>query len=352
MRRFILESLFRLRADRLTRLAHRHKAIVLAYHGFTDRATHPGIENSQGKHLPVEAFRSQLAYLQRHYRVLPLETLIAAFETGAPLPARSLAITIDDGYRSNYTLAYPVLREYGLPATIFLTTGFLDEGDLQWSDRIEHALNRTTESRLELTIGRDTFVARLDDMRERLACDRRLRTLLKVVPQETRGAIVDDLEQRLGQRLRDAADAPAIYQPLAWAEVREMQQSGLMTFGSHTVSHFILTRCDPARAKDELARSRHRIETETGVPCRLFCYPNGQVGCFDAATRAMLLEAGYTGGLTTVYGMNDRRSDVLALKRLYANKPGMARFALTVSGVMGVLDGVERAALPRKKGQA
>jgi len=352
MRRFILESLFRLGADRLTRFAHRHKAIVLAYHGFTDRATHPGIENSQGKHLPVEAFRSQLAYLRRHYRVLPLESLIAALETGAPLPAHSLAITIDDGYRSNYTLAYPALREYGLPATVFLTTGFLDEGDLQWSDRIEYALNRTTESRLELTIGPDPFVARLDDMAARLACDRRLRTLLKVVPQETRGAIVDELEQRLGQRLRDAADPPEIYRPLAWAEVREMQRSGLMTFGSHTVSHFILTRCDPTRAQDELAGSRHRIEAETGVPCRLFCYPNGQAGCFDGATRAMLLAAGYTGGLTTVYGMNDRRSDVLALKRLYANKPGMARFALTVSGAMGVLDGVERAALPRRKGQA
>jgi peptidoglycan/xylan/chitin deacetylase (PgdA/CDA1 family) len=352
MRRFILESLFRLRADRLTRLAHRHKAIVLAYHGFTDRATHPGIENSQGKHLHVEAFRSQLAYLQRHYRVLPLETLIAALESGAPPPARSLAITIDDGYRSNYTLAYPALREYGLPATIFLTTGFLDEGDLQWSDRVEYALNRTTESRLELTVGPDRFVARLDDTRDRLACDRRLRTLLKLVSQETRAAIVDDLEQRLGQRLRDAADAPAIYQPLAWAEVREMQQSGLIAFGSHTVSHFILTRCDPARARDELARSRRRIEAETGAPCRLFCYPNGQAGCFDAATRAMLLEAGYAGGLTTVYGMNDRRSDVLALRRVYANKPGMARFALTVSGVMGVLDAVERAVSPRKKGQA
>jgi len=352
MKRFVLESLVRLRADRLMRFLSRHKVTVLAYHGFTDLATHPGIENGQGKHLHVGAFRSHLEYVRRHYRVLSLETLVAAYQRDAPLPARALVITIDDGYRSNYTLAHPVLREYGLPATIFLTTGFLDGADLQWSDRLEYALNRTTASRLELAVGGETLAWDLGDARARLACDRRLRTHLKRVPQETRETIVDDLEHRLGQRLRDAADVPPIYRPLAWAEVRRMQQDGLISFGSHTVTHLILTRCGADRAREELVQSRRRIEAETGAPCRLFCYPNGQVGCFDAATKLMLQEAGYACGITTVSGTNDRASDVFELKRRYTDRPEVARFVLTVSGVMGVLDGVEQAATRRRTGAA
>jgi len=349
MKRFILESLLRLRADRLMRFVSRAKVNVLAYHGFTDLATHPGIENSQGKHLPIDVFRSQLDYVKRHYRVIPLEALVEALATGAALPPRTLAITIDDGYRSNYTLAYPALREYGLPATIFLTTGFLDHGDLQWSDRVEYALSRTTAAQLDLTIGGETLACDLEDARAKLACDRRLRTHLKTVPQESRSAIVDDLERRLGQRLQEARDIPAIYRPLTWNDAREMGQSGLIAFGSHTVRHLILTRCEAGRAKEELVESRRRIEAETGAPCRLFCYPNGQVGCFDAGTKALLQDAGYACGITTVFGTNDRASDVFELKRLYTDRPDMARFVLTVSGAVGVLDGVKRAASGRGK---
>jgi peptidoglycan/xylan/chitin deacetylase (PgdA/CDA1 family) len=350
MKHLVLESLYRLRADRFMRLLSRNKVSILAYHGFTDCATHPGIENSQGKHLHVDQFRLHLDYLRRHYHVIALDELVEAYAAGARLPARTLAITIDDGYRSNYTLAYPLLREYGLPATIFLTTAFLDAVDLQWSDRVEYALSRTTVPRLELPVGGETLACDLDDVDAKLVCDRRLRTRLKTVPQESRAAVVEDLERRLGQRLQDAAEIPAIYRPLSWADVREMQQSGLVSLGSHTVSHLVLTRCEATRAQRELADSRRRIEAETGVPCQLFCYPNGKAGCFDVSTKAMLRAAGYACGVTTVFGRNGRFSDVFELKRLYTDRPGMARFVMTVSGVVGVLDALKRATpLPGKR---
>jgi len=342
MKRLFLRSLLALQVHRLTRFLYRSKVVVLAYHGFTDQRTHPGIENSQGKHLHVDTFRAQLAYLAKHYNVVPLQQIVDHYAGRAPLPPRALAITIDDGYESNYALAFPALAEHHLPATIFLTTDFVDQKELQWTDRIEYSLSATSAPRLDVAVGDRRLSYDLSSRALKLACDRDLRTRLKMIPQESRSAIVDSIETRLEKRLRIGEDIAPIYRPLAWPQVREMLASGLISVGSHTVSHLIITRCAPDRAREELVTSKRRIEQQTTTPCRLFCYPNGQVGCFDDSTKAMLGDAGYWCGITTVFGMNNGSSDVFELKRLYTDKPDMSRFVLTVSGVIGLLDGAKR----------
>ena len=342
MTRLFLRLLLALQVPRLTRFLYRTKVVVLAYHGFTDQRTHPGIENSQGKHLHIDTFRAQLAYLKKHYNVVPLQQIVDHYVNGTALPPRPLAITIDDGYESNYTLAYRALAEHGLPATIFLTTDFVDQKELQWTDRIEYALSTTCASTLDVAIGDRTLSYGLSDRSSKLACDRDLRTKLKTIPQESRSAIVDAIEARLGQRLQIGEDIAPIYRPLVWPQVREMLASGLVSIGSHTVSHLIVTRCHPDRARAELVVSKHRIEQQTTISCQLFCYPNGQPGCFDGSTKMMLGDAGYACGVTTVFGMNNGSSDVFELKRLYTDRPDMTRFVLTVSGVIGLLDEARR----------
>jgi peptidoglycan/xylan/chitin deacetylase (PgdA/CDA1 family) len=337
----VLNALFRLHVHELVRWFHRRDAIVLAYHGFTDRRTHPGIQSSQGKHLHVDEFRQQLDYVKKHYNVVPLHHIVEHYAAGADLPPRALAITIDDGYESNHSLAFPLLREYGLPATIFLTTGFLDGKELQWPDRIEYALSTTKAERLTLSMGDESLSYSLAGEEDRLRCDRDLRSRLKRVPQEMRSAIVDRIECGLGARL-GAGDVPAIYRPLDWRQVREMLASGLVSFGSHTVSHPILTRCQTERAREELLVSRRRIEDETGSPCHMFCYPNGRADCFSVETKALLLEAGYACGVTTVLGMNNAGCDVFELRRLYTDRPDLIRFILLLCGVMTLLDALTR----------
>jgi peptidoglycan/xylan/chitin deacetylase (PgdA/CDA1 family) len=341
----VLTTLFRVRVHDLVRWLHRRDVIVLAYHGFTDRRTHPGIQSSQGKHLHVDDFRQQLDYVRKHYNVVPLDRIVEHFTAGADLPPRALAITIDDGYESNHSLAYPLLREYGLPATIFLTTDFLDGKELQWPDRIEYALSTTKAERLTLSIGDEALSYSLAHDEDKLACDRDLRSRLKRVPQETRSAIVDRIECSLGARL-GAQDIPAIYRPLDWQQVREMRTGGLVSFGSHTVSHVILTRCETTRAREELCASRRRIEAETGSPCRLFCYPNGRADCFSLETKVLLQEAGYACGVTTVLGTNGAATDVFELRRLYTDRPDHVRFILRLCGVMTILDALKRRLQP------
>ncbi len=163
------------------------------------------------------------------------------------------------------------------------------------------------------------------------------------MPQESRAGILDDLERRLGQSLRAAGDGPAVYRPLDWQQVREMVDSGLVTVGGHTVSHIILTRCSSQRARDELLVSKQVIEEKTGRSCTQFCYPNGQIGCFDGGTRALLQQVGYSCGVTTVFGTNGPGSDVFELKRFYFDDRGeFVRFVMTLSGIVGFLDAIKK----------
>jgi len=343
MKRAFLTLLFYLRAQRLMRLLLGRRHLVLAYHGFTDAPDHPGIENSHGKHLDIGRFRQHVAYLKANYNVVPLERVIQHYRNADALPPRTVAITIDDGYESTGTLAYPVLQEYQLPATVFVTTGFVEDGEPLWTDRLEYALTATTASRLQVTIEGQTRSYDIADRRGKLACDSDLRSRLKVVPQEARPAIVEQLERNLGKALQPDDDRAALYRPLSWAQIREMAEGGLVSIGAHTVSHVILTRCSPDRARNELLVSKQLIEQKLGAPCTMFCYPNGQLGCFDASTRAMLQELGYECGITTVFGTNGPHSDVFELKRLYFDDRGeFVRFVMTLSGVVGILDSVKR----------
>ena len=326
------------------RSLNRRRVIVLAYHGFTDQPAGPGMQNGQGKHVQVDAFRAAMAYVKRHYHVTSLENLVSCYRMGAPIPDYTIAVTIDDGFESNYTLAFPVLTELRIPVTIFVATDFVDQQRLLWSDRLEYALDTTAASTLSLTIDGQRVSYDVSHRDGKVACDSDLRTRLKRLPQEDRDAVVDECERQLGAVMPAVGELPAIYRPLTWAQIQEMRQSGLVAIGSHTQSHVILTRCDPARAQDELRRSRRLIEERVGAECRLFCYPNGQLGCFDERTKAWLQQAGYMCGITTVYGMNDERADVFELKRLYTHgRADTTRFVMTLAGVVGLLDRAKRA---------
>jgi peptidoglycan/xylan/chitin deacetylase (PgdA/CDA1 family) len=95
---------------------------ILCYHRFGARASKLTVTPA--------AFTAQMDYLARNgYRVLTL-TQLAAFIAGRePLPKKSVAITIDDGYRATYDIAYPILKKYGFPATVFLYSDFVGAGD-------------------------------------------------------------------------------------------------------------------------------------------------------------------------------------------------------------------------------
>lgn len=333
MKKILGFCLYYLQLHRIFQFLNRNKTVILMYHGFTDSKNHAGIENYQGKHINNELFRSQIAYINKHYNVISLDTYIECCREGRRLPEKSIIITIDDGYRSNYTIASPVFREFNIPATIFLTTDFVANKNFLWVDRLEYTLNNTQAKNLRLKIGNDELSFPLNTKEDKIFCDKFLRGRLKWMEHAIIEKTVKEVEDKLNASIAATKNFPKIYEPLEWEEICEMTKATKVTIGSHTHQHLILARYEDETIQRELTLSKEIIEKQTGIKTSLFCYPNGAIGDFNAKTQQLIKESGYSCALTTVSGMENEFSDLFKLKRLSVDNNDLKSFIITISGV-------------------
>lgn len=299
------------------RFANRDKALILTYHRFGE--LRDGVKTS------ARAFARQLDYLASHYRVVSLSALADLMRSGRELPPRVAALTIDDGYLDAYEIAFPILRRYGVPATIFLVTGFVDRKCWLWTDKLRFLTLTTRATKLEVSLGGEQLRFSLTGRSSRLKAATELNARLKALPDESKEEAIDRIAASL--RVHPPELPPHEYCPINWAQAREMESGGF-EIGSHTVSHPILTKVSEPVLQTELNESKARLEAELGHAVKLFCYPNGN---YDTRVRHAVEEAGYRCAMTVEPGLNDSLSDTLALKRVHTEQD-LARFAQVTSG--------------------
>jgi peptidoglycan/xylan/chitin deacetylase (PgdA/CDA1 family) len=256
--------------------------------------------------LPTGVFARQMAHVARHYRVLSVENLAAQLQ-GGRAPRNALALTFDDGYRDNFTHAAPILKRLGLPATIFLVTGYIGTPKAMWFDRVAMAFKIATVGRVAIGNGR---VLPLGTVRDRLAALDAALAHLKLLPDEERRTAVD----RLIAALTPGGPERPKRLMLSWDEVAALRGLGF-SVGAHTVTHPILSRLAPARASEEIHGSKAAIEKVLGEPVRAFAYPNGGAGDYDETAKGLVREAGFSCAVTTRRGLNDTDTPVLELRR-------------------------------------
>jgi peptidoglycan/xylan/chitin deacetylase (PgdA/CDA1 family) len=298
---------------RFTRSLHRGEACVLKFHGL--RADGDEDFLGTGLHTLASTFREVCAHFARHCEVRHLTEIVSALQDGQAIAEGTVALTFDGGYASNYDLAFPVLREFGLPATIFPVTAFLDKAEMPWFIRIEFALAHSPREAMVAEVGSQRMALRLHTAADRRTSLNALKKALMTMPQEEICAQVDQLENDLEARLRNESELPDSHRPLSWDQVREMQNSGLVEFGGHTHQHLILSRCQPHTAWEEIATCRNRLKQETRLAPQLFAYPEGQNEDHTAETSRMLREAGFRSAVTSSPGFVGRDSDLLTLPR-------------------------------------
>jgi peptidoglycan/xylan/chitin deacetylase (PgdA/CDA1 family) len=322
--------------------ANRHQIIILRYHGvLPDEATRPDWLTAGP--LPRSEFVRQLETLRRRYRVISLDEALAIIARRTPPRPYSVVLTFDDGYRNNSTVAYPVLREFAMSATIFLVTDFVDGRRPLWFDRLESALARSDGNQISVSVGEGRQEYRTDSHRAKVATFRSLLRVFKRMDVADIEPILDDIEAQTHQQLQDGWLDDERTAPLTWEQIREMER-GQITFGSHTASHQILPVVPPERARIELRNARSVIEQRLGRSCHLFAYPNGD---FTETSERLLREDGCQCALTTVPGTVRRGDNPLALRRFAAARPrDPDKFLAELSGLLPWLLGV-RARLRR-----
>ncbi len=271
-----------------------------------------------------DLFERQVAHLARHYNVVTLERVLDLWAAGEPHPANCVVLTFDDGYRDNYLAAFPILRKYGVPSTVFLTVGSIGTGNALWFDRVFHLLDRTERSFVEID-GLEGRL-RLGDVCDKASAASALLSHFKRLGMNEREREIARLRERLG--VRSEADGRRLM--LDWPQIREMAAAGIR-FGAHTRSHTILTRMTADQMRDELVAPKQDIEGQLGQPVRTFAYPNGEVGDYNPAAIELLRATGYEAAVTTVRRTNRFGDDRYALGRIGPWPHHLPSFALRLA---------------------
>lgn len=313
----------------------RGSAIIL-YHGVTDRADGSDIQNYRRKHLSVPAFRRQIEFLKRHFQIVPLYELMANLHSHRSLQ-RLVSITFDDGYQNNFRVAWPILKELGVPFTIFVVTDFIERCAPLWMDRLECAIGRSKVLNLKIALAGVDRQFPLRTREEKMRTDLEIRNYLKRVPDYARRELLGQIIEQMGEDIRSWPEIEPDYAPLSWKELQSMVDSDLADVGAHTKTHAILTRLDPLSARVELSGSKRIIEDRLGRPCRFFAYPNGQPGDFDDIATRLVREAGFEGAFTTVMGFVNAGGDPYALRRMTMDRTDhWDMFLVTISGILAL----------------
>lgn len=266
-------------------------------------------------------FAEMMCWIARWFNVLALDDAVARL-AGGTLPERAAAVTFDDGYADNAEVALPVLQAASLPATFFVSAGFLD-GACMWNDHVIEALRRFDAPSIDLSalgLGR---VAVGDNRQRRAAIDRTLAAIKHRTPAE---------RQRCVEQVLEAADAaPASGLMMRPEQLRRLVEAG-MAVGGHTVTHPILTRLQPQQAQREIAEGKERLEQITGRPVELFAYPNGVPGQdYDATHVALVRRCGFRAAVSTAWGAAARGADPYQLPRFTPWDRGRLRFGLRLA---------------------
>lgn len=323
--------------NRLSAAFHHHRPVVLTFHGVTSDLSET-ICNDEGLHLHRPVFERLMEHVARYYNPVPLTRVVNWLEGKDAAPERGVCVTFDDGFRNVLTDAAPVLKHFGIPATLFVTTDFVFRGEMLWPDRLIAALSLTRESRLEVLAGGETRAFELSSREARLRANAMLNALCKSLPQPERLKLLNQIMEKLHVDATQLTSAWEGFRPLAPEELRLLPQSGV-TVGAHTCSHPILARLSPSEQSRELLESKRMIESATEMRCDEFAYPNGGPGDFSADTRQRVIDAGYRCAFTTIKRCVSRIDDCFEIPRctLTHNRISLAEFSAELSGLPGVL---------------
>lgn len=291
------------------RWLHRKGVTILMYHKFP--ADH-------------SLLKSQCEYFRKYHQVIGLTRLSQLLQDRRPIPPRSVVLTIDDGHRSVYQHGYPVFAEFGLPVTVYLTTGPIDDRGWLWFDRVAQMFVNSPRTTVELpnpdglaTSAPSEITGKtvtLGTEEQRLDLAEQYMNLMKQCPAASFPQCFRALESSLSVKAPEG-NAPPAWESLTWQEVKTMSLAGI-EFGGHTVTHPILSRSDDATQLNEIAGCKQRIESELGKPVLHFAYPNGLPEDFSPSTVDIVRNAGYKTATTTVSGQVFGGDDIYRLKRL------------------------------------
>jgi peptidoglycan/xylan/chitin deacetylase (PgdA/CDA1 family) len=282
----------------------RFPVIILMYHA----VVRTPLEVFDWCFITESKFEAQLDCLMRTFNIVPLAAVPRLLRSGPARP--TAAITFDDGFLNNFEVALPILRRASVPAAVFICPDFVDSEEILWYCRLNRALAETPLAEVEW----NGALLDLSSPQARALASSRLQAELKGrSPSELLENVEEILKNLRVPERKPETDSP--YRMLTSTAIRSMQETGLIAFGAHTMSHAILRQLPSTERRTQIEASIAAVEKLSRRRCNLFAYPNGQASDYDEECIRIVAAAGIDAAVTAIPGFNNAQTPVLELRR-------------------------------------
>jgi len=275
--------------------------LIFTYHRVS------GVPGSDGYlAIPEHLFERHVSFIKNRFKVVSMLHGLEALKQDTSKNVYA-SINLDDGYMDNYLYAYPILKRYRVPATIFLATDFIGKGHVFWWDRVFNVISSEKVDNVALNLGSERVCCNLNGMRKRVILTNRINSFLRLKKDREREDFIRNLEK--------SHPLPKDSEPtvmLGWDEIRKMRCE-YISFGAHTKTHRDLRSLKDEEVLEELRGSKKEIEKRLGIEIAGFSYP---FGVFDERVKAFVEKTGFQYARTTMQGFNHSKTDRFSLRNI------------------------------------
>jgi len=288
--------------------------IIFLFHGVIDENPY-SVRNYNRKHILKHEFITLLKQLKHLGNPIHMDELVWAQHTKGDLPPKAFIISFDDGFQNNHSIAAPILDDLKIPATFYITSGFVEHNWMSWIDRIDYAIEHTQVKKLHPSFF-DTQLE-IDSIPKKIEFLETIRKLAKGDKDffSNKEKIIEEIFELCNVK-EVSSYSSIIDSKMTWAEVSSLSSSSNFTVGGHTHTHPIMSYLTGDQLNAEIDQCLNHLKTAVNQPIEHFSYPEGLTHCFNEKVIDTLKKKGIRCCPTAIDGENNVNTDLFYLKRV------------------------------------
>lgn len=301
-RKIVFPTLLTLGFEKLLLSFKSNKNIIINFHGVTN------IKGNRfnNRHIDASEFEKIIIYLNKNYNVVPLKDIFEIYRSKKTTSKRTIALTFDDGYINNFTVALPILKKHNVPATFYLISeGLVNKDFYVWPDVID-LIQKNTKQDLVFSFGTFKF--------PNFYCEELKLSLVDLMKKSgnKREDYLNEIKTKYPVYLTEAAKFPELIKLITKEEIAAYKNEPMIEYGSHTHLHYNLEHLNEQKCLEEVNRSKQLIEESIGKSIVSLAFPDGS---YNATTIANCKKAGYENVTAVSYKLNENNTDPYILSR-------------------------------------
>ncbi|MFH1453635.1 MAG: polysaccharide deacetylase family protein [Armatimonadota bacterium] len=280
---------------------------IFLFHGVVKKSDYK-VRNYTKKHLLENDFYNVLKDLKKSGNAVSIDDIV-----NASFPERAFAVSFDDGFENNYSVAAPILKDLGIPSVFYLTTGFIENNHMSWIDRIEYLFENVNSGKVKLSWESESYS--FSDTKDKIKLLDYLRDCVKKDKSVDVDELVNDISSQLNIEAVEKSNDPLDLK-MNWYQAKELASDSNFIIGGHSHRHLNLAFLSKDELEKEIKTSIELIKDRTGISLLHYSYPEGLDYCYSDEVIDVLKKYGIKCSPTAIDGVNKVGDDLFHLKRV------------------------------------